>query len=324
MIAPASLLLALALLVQAPAQAPAQPAVPVQRGLSVLPETVTVGDTILVRVRVRAPADAQVEFPAGPDSGAAVEALSTRELARSGDPSALDVTATYRLVAWDVGSLPLLPGAVVVRTPEGEQRLSLADARVFVRSVLPADSAQRVPKPARAPIEFPRPWWHWLLLALVVLALLGVLLWWLWRRRRRAAAAPMEVDPYQVAEREFARVEAMGLLDAGERGRFVALMVEVLRDYLAAREPGAEQSLTSTELLLALRQRRTVPTERLARVLAEADLIKFARKPVTPERARELAREARAIARDVEKAEAAARARAEAAAKAAAAGKEAA
>jgi hypothetical protein len=41
---------------------------------------------------------------------------------------------------------------------------------------------------------------------------------------------------------------------------------------------------------------------RLAPLLAECDLIKFARRPVTPDRARELGGEARIVVEDVESA----------------------
>jgi hypothetical protein len=85
------------------------------------------------------------------------------------------------------------------------------------------------------------------------------------------------------------------LLDAGERGRYVALMTEVLRDYLAARYPEAKLSHTSLELLRALHGQRWIPHERLMRLMTEVDLVKFARKPVSSERAREFGREARAI-----------------------------
>jgi hypothetical protein len=120
------------------------------------------------------------------------------------------------------------------------------------------------------------------------------LLWWWWRKRKRGRPVAVP-DPYARAEREFTRVEALGLVDAGERGRHVALVIEVLRDYLAARYPSAPLALTSTELLGAVRTERAVPNDRLMRVLNEADLIKFARRQVTADRARELGREARAI-----------------------------
>jgi hypothetical protein len=129
--------------------------------------------------------------------------------------------------------------------------------------------------------------------ALAALALLLLLLWW-WRNRKREKPIAIP-DPFARAEREFARIERLGLIEAGERGRYVALVIEVLRDYLAARYATAPLSLTSTELLGAVKAERAVPNERLMRVLNEADLIKFARRQVSNDRARELGREARAI-----------------------------
>jgi hypothetical protein len=201
-----------------------------------------------------------------------------------------------------VGSRALGLGDAIALVNNLQQYVALGDVKVHVRSVLPADSAQRVPKPARELIEPPAPWWWPWLPILVALAILGLLLWWYIRRRRRRKRGQPDVDPYELAEREFARVEALGLLEAGERGRFVALMVDVLRDYLARRVPGAAPSLTSTELLALVGAGRAAPAERLLPVLTEADLIKFARRPVTADRARELGREARAIVRDVDQA----------------------
>jgi hypothetical protein len=54
-------------------------------------------------------------------------------------------------------------------------------------------------------------------------------------------------------------------------------------------------SLTSSELSAVLRDAPAVPAERLSRVLDEADLVKFARRPLSGDRAREVAREARGV-----------------------------
>jgi hypothetical protein len=164
---------------------------------------------------------------------------------------------------------------------------------VFVRSLLPTDSAKRVPKALRPLFETKVfPWWIVALIAAVVAT--GLLLWW-WLRKRRRSIPPVVVDPYVRAEAEFTRIEALGLLEAGERGRYVALMIEVLRDYLAARYPSAVLSLTSTELQRMVRDVPQLPHDPLTRVLGEADLIKFARRPVSGDRARELGRDARAV-----------------------------
>ena len=286
-------------------QPPAQP----RMGISIRPETVTVGDPFVVAIRLRAPRGSAIEFPAGPDSGGPVEMLDTRRVAPfSADTAAsedVDQVASYRMAAWETGPLTFDLGVASIRTPAGIIEMPVGELTVVVESVLPADTTLRVPKPARdifGPVD---PWWWPWLPILVAVALLGGLLWWWWQRRRRRLANAPAIDPYDLAERAFARIESLGLLEAGERGRFVALMVEVLRDYLAARLATAHPSLTSTELLDVMRRAAGVPVDRLTPVLSESDLIKFAKRPVSTERAREIGREARAIVHDLGRVEAA-------------------
>lgn len=282
-----------------PAQA--QPQLPVQMGYSIEPDTVTVGDPFRLTVRIHAPLGASVEFPAGPDSGATVEALDPRQERQGPDSTAMDVTGTWRLAAWDIGDQPLRIRDVVIRLDGRERRIPLGALKVYVKTVLPADSAKRIPKPQRAIFEFGLPWWYWLLAALAVIGLIG-LFWWWWHRRKKRRKGDVE-DPFADAETEFERVERLGLVEAGERGRYVALMVEVLRTYLSRITPEAHQALTTNELLISVRENRSVPVNRLALVLADADLVKFARRATTSERARELGTEARGIVAAVHAAE---------------------
>lgn len=260
-------------------------------------DTVTVGEPFAIRVRVRAPAGAEIRFPENPDTSGMVQARDPRVISVTDSVQSHDVTATYRLAAWDVGTQPVVLGDVTVTwegTDARERRtLPIGGVEVFVRSVLPADSTLRVPRPAR-PLWEPRVFPWWLLGAVLVTIAFGLLLWWWWRRRRRPAA-PLIVDPYDRARREFNRIEAMGLVDAGERTRYAALVVEVLRDYLAARYTEAPLSATSRELLVSLRRRPAVPNEQLARVLHEADLAKFAGWTLSEPQARALGADARVI-----------------------------
>lgn len=295
--------LALTLLLQG-AVPSARPAAPetggqgVQLGIAVRPETVTVGTRFIVAARVRAPEGATIAWPTAPDTTESLEIVSSRMIDSTTDSLRTEETARWRLAAWDTGTITIVFEDAVVTALDLERRVPLR-AHVYVRSVLPPDTALQVPKPPRDIMAADPPWWRWVALALLVAAIVSLLLWWYLRRRRRKPP-PAPVDAMQYAEREFNRVERMGLLEAGERGRFVALMVEVLRDYLALRLPGAAPSLTSTELVRYLRSRSDLPVQRLATVLTEADLVKFARRPVTAERAREIGHEARAIVREVE------------------------
>lgn len=269
----------------------------VSTGVTMSKDTVTVGEPFEVRVRVRAPYDAQINFPDNPDTSGTVQARDPRVIVTTDSVDWLDQTAIYRLAAWDIGSQPVRIGNITVTSSlansRGNQPIDIASVHVFVRSVLPADSALRVPKPARPLWETKAfPWW--ILAVLAALIALGLGVWW-WLRRRRRPKPAIVIDPYVRAQKEFTRLDSMGLVDAGERTRFVALVVEILRDYMAARFPDGSLALTSRELVSSLRRHSSVPVEQLSRVLHEADLAKFAAFALTEDRARALARDARKI-----------------------------
>lgn len=291
-----SLVVSLSLLVAARtlvAQQPGTAPFPVQAAVRVQPDTVHVGDPFIIEIGVRAPPGASIFFPEGPDTASVIQALDPTRVETSNDTNSVVSRASYRLAAWDTGVQLVQIADVTVRLGTVLRKVQIGMQQVYVQSVLPADTTLRVPKPERPIFDFGViPWWVWALIAAVALLLL--LLWW-WLRRKRRPAPVVVIDPYDRATREFSRIEALRLVEAGERGRYSALMVEVLRDYLAARYAEAKLSLTSTELLYALRTERTVPQDSLARLLADTDLIKFARRPVNSERARELGAEARKI-----------------------------
>ncbi len=295
-------LLALLVLPQAVRPAPAAQGGAVSRvelGIAVRPAVVTVGEPFIVTLRVRAPLGADIGMPVGPDSGLSVEAVDPRRETTASDTGFVERTAVYRLVAWDTGGQAVRLGDVVITMNGRALRYTVAGDTVHVRSVLPADSSRRVPKAERDVLVAGLPWWVWALAALALALLTALVIWW-WRRRHHARAGPT-LAPIEVARRAFARLDALALAEAGERGRFVTLNEDVARDYLAARIPPALRSLTSTELLGAVHDVTAVPLDRLASLFAETDLIKFARRPVARDRAAELVAETRAIVEDVER-----------------------
>jgi hypothetical protein len=262
-------------------------------GVTIRPDTVRVGDPFTVAIRVRAPLGASIDFPVAPDSGGPVEPLDPVQIGTTADSVAVDQTATYRLAAWRTGTFHIPFADVLVRQDIGNRRVEVSGIVVHVLSVLPPDSADIEPRPQRAVFTFGLPWWIWALVAAVAVALM-MLLVWLWRRRRRRPI--MREAPYVIVEREFARIEAIGLLAAGERARHVTLMVEALRDYLAAVVTGASTAQTSTELATAMRRAGIGAYARSAALLSEVDLIKFAKRSLSADRAAALTKETRAVA----------------------------
>jgi len=296
-------LLALVVLTQASLPAPAGQGGAVSRvemGLAVRPAVVTVGEPFVITLRVRAPLGADIGMPVGPDSGLSVEAVDPRQETTATDTGFVERTATYRLVAWDTGGQSARLGDVVITMNGRALRYAVGGDTVHVSSVLPADSSRRVPKPERDVLVAGLPWWVWALAALAAALLAALVIWW-WRRRRHHAHGGPQRTPIQIARRAFARLDALALAEAGERGRFVTLNEDVARDYLAARIPTALRSFTSTELLGAVHDVTAIPLDRLASLFAETDLIKFARRPVTRDRANELVAETRAIVEQVER-----------------------
>ena len=262
--------------------------------VSVEKDSVRIGDPFRIFINVRAPRGATIQFPETLDSTGTVQSIDPRAVFSQPDSTGFAQNAVYRVAAWDIGRQAIQLTDVVVKLGGQTRTIPIVGRAVFVVSVLPADSASRVPKPARGIFEDPFiPWWFWALLAAIVASLIG--LWWWWRRRQRGAGTVEIIDPYLRALRDFERIERLGLIDAGERTRYVALVVDVLREYIADRVHGAPLSMTSTELLAVTQQARTVPQDRLLRILNEADLIKFARRPVSADRARDIGNEAKAI-----------------------------
>lgn len=303
------MLAVLALLLQTQATLPAQ----VQLGTVVRPDTVTVGQHFSAIVRVRVPEGTELQFPTRPDTSSRVDTASALVRKDAAGNAYVETTVTYALAAWDTGPQPLGLGDIIVSTTGGQRRVSLAGLKVYVRSVLPADTALRKPKPFRPTIAVRAfDWLPWVIAAAIA-ALIGLLayVWWRWRRR----PTPV-VTPAQWAEREFARIEAQRMLESGETERYAIAMSNVVRGYLARAVPSLHESLTTRELADAARAVRTVPVDRVAALLERVDLLKFAAARTSIDEARAMGTEARAIVNDTDAAitAAVAAARAEAAA----------
>lgn len=277
-----TLLLLLQAFVPANARAQAAP-LTVQMGYRVSPDTVIIGQPFDLFVKVLAPKGVRFEFPAGPDTAMQngvrpIELRGEKLVSMLGDTA----VALYHLVAWDIGVQPLRIPDVRVTFGKEERRPSLAGASIFVRSVLPADTALRVPKPPRPPIILPIfNWWPWIALLAAIIA--AVLLWWAWRRYKNRPKAP--VDPYVRAQRELDRIEKLRLIEEGRAALYLALVVDVAREYLAARVQGVRRSDTTTELLRGMQPRDGVEAE-LPALLERADMVKFAKADVSSEEAR--------------------------------------
>ena len=276
-----------ALLLQA-ASPPAQ----VQLGTAVRPETTTVGQHFVATGRVRVPVGTEVKFPARPDSGVQVDSAGATVRTDSTAGGFTESTMNYVLAAWDTGAQRLGLDSVIVVTDGTERIAALNGFSVYVRSVLPVDTALRKPKPFRPVVAGTVINWMPWLIAAAILALVAMLIY-AWRRWRRHAMRGL--TPLQVAQREFARIDSQRLVESGETERYAVEMAGVVRGYLASVIPTFARSATTREVAAALDRTTTVPVGRLIAILDETDLIKFARERSSVERAVAIGAESRLI-----------------------------
>lgn len=282
----------------------ASAAAQVQAGVRVAPDTVQVGDPFTITVRVRFPSSARLVWPTLTDSSAVIAPRAPMQ--RRGTDAlaagAREEVAIFEVAAWDTGTVATTwpPALVIIGTDTVPIRL--ADARVHVQSVLPADTSLHTPRPGKPPFAAVTPWWTrwWPLLVAPLL----VALWWLWRRRRRRPSAVLTampaMGPFERARTAFERLEQLALTEAGEPGRAVTLALEIVRRYLAARVPRTTPAQTSVELLTAVADDARVPVDALRAVLVAADTVKYAGRALEREAARQLVAAARALVEEVE------------------------
>jgi hypothetical protein len=148
-----------------------------------------------------------------------------------------------------------------------------------VTSVLPQDTANIQPKPAKDVLGANRLWWP-LLLALLLALLIAIALYIWWRRRRphvEEVIVPL-VPPRTAALEQLEALGRAGLLERGELRPYYIRLTEILRHYAASVDGGWSVDLTTAELAQRMRSaNRTAEAVALVRILGTGDMVKFAR-----------------------------------------------
>jgi hypothetical protein len=245
---------------------------------AIVPETLSVGDVVHAAIRVRLAPGVRVEFPDTLPTSGDVEGAGARVIRTDTTGGELELTAAYPITAWKPGALQLPAAQIRLLMESGQDTIEVEFAEAQVLSVLPADTSNIEPRPARDVLGANRVWWPWLagLLLALALAAFGI---WVWRRRRRPGEEPVfepGLPPREAALAMLDRARALRLIEAGELKRFYSIVSEALRIYIEAIEPSWSADLTTIELASLLLDRRADVVPALE-VLTRADLVKFAK-----------------------------------------------
>jgi hypothetical protein len=253
--------------------------------LRVVPGTnsATVGDRLLIRVEVLAPAGTRFNPPvpmAGEDPSLTLEPV--KPPAADGDPP--KNIFYFQAQAFETGSQKI-PALSVEWKKAGGVSGTARSQPIPVEIISVLKGPQDTPADLKPPAEIPGPPfpWLWAGLGAGLLALAVALGVWLRRRRKPVAALPAPVVPalpaHEQAYREMERLLASSLLREGKVKEFHVELAEIVKRYLAARFTIVTLERTSTEVLEDLQRVRVGP-EPLAvarEFFIETDLVKFAK-----------------------------------------------
>jgi hypothetical protein len=272
-------------------------------------KAITVGDQITLRLEVTHPLDSRVVLPQVEKQWQAFEVIdqTAPKVVDNGDGTATtskDIVVTL----FQPGQYETPDLVVTHRKPDGSiEELATPIIPIQVTSVLTEDLALRDLK-SQAELPVP-PLWPWVLAGLWLATVLAVLLtlagWWFYRRWQRRAvpaelAAAPTIDtrpPEVIAHTELDRIEALDLPAQHRIKEHYILVAACLRHYIEGRYeiPAPEQ--TTGELRDAFRKSE-IPMRNVSgfmSLLAESDLVKFARYIPQPADIYGLINKARAI-----------------------------
>ncbi len=274
--------------------------------VSLAPNGITVGDAAQAVVRVTVPtADlaGAPRFPLWQQTWGEAEIIEKDAPLKTGERNGVTTwQQTLTLRAFRTGSVPLPPVTVEVPVKQGTLKYQTpAGLALAVRSVIPAEDKNPVPKPPAAmrPLGIGSRFW-WTLGILSAVALLS--LWLLLRRRRTAAAGAVEIPVLPPFEELAAELDRLAAEPSPSMVLHHTRLSLALRRYLGRRLPFPAVESTTSEIQRQLLSRRMPgPVARQAvELLRACDLVKFARQDVDPLKARERVETARRLAGELE------------------------
>ncbi len=284
---------------------------PIEWKVELEPENVRLGAELLYRVTIESPVGYEILFPSAPDLSPFVlvppaadtdTADADEEAERKPKAVALTqreedgriftkVVLHLRAYVLDVRKIPSIE--VPYLRADGQTGVFILPERhARILSRLTTEDEPALAEPGE-PVAVVIPNWP-VIVVLIVLgslvlaaALAWLILWWVRRQPQMAPPPPPPRPAHLVAFEKLALVESAGYLEQGEKMRFYVEVSEATREYFGNRYGFDGLSMTSLELLEALKGRdlRTVPESKVRDFLDESDLVKFAGFAPTQEEA---------------------------------------
>jgi hypothetical protein len=282
-----ALLLLLPVLAAAPAGAALIPSTDLAFRVTARPDSITVGDPVVLTLEARAPAETPLLLPQPADSIGPFTVLDAEAPVVETKDGRLTVTRTVRVTLFRTGE-SVLPALSLLSPRAGSADTLVALSQpipVRVRPVLQGKADPSNLKDLKKPVPLARTrWWLWALIAVAAVGAAWLVRGWLRRRRRAAGTSAAPAPPPLPPEVAFAQgLDALRGQRLPERGLVREYYFELsmlFRRYVEDRFGFAAAEETRTEILeraARLDELRPDEVDRLSAWLEEGDLVKFAK-----------------------------------------------
>jgi len=249
--------------------------------ISASPETLAVGDELTVRILADYPENIKLTEPAAGAIGGNLILKSGPTLkSRSKGGRKFD-EYTLILSPFETGDLEIPALEFFWYDSAGSQHAVLSPSKsVFVKSLLPADTAGLDIKDIVGPKPLPALWWPYVI-ALLALLMVGGAGYWLYRRRIKAVAIPLAPPepPYDVAIRSLNLLKDKNLPASGKIKQYYIELSDIIRHYIEGRFAIAAVESTTYELKRALIHPDLTRDNGKSAIefLTRSDMVKFAK-----------------------------------------------
>jgi hypothetical protein len=269
------------------AQIPDTMSSPVKFSITAPTDTFTIGDEVIVKIQTVYPNHIKITPPSGQLADTAFGLKKGPLVESKPDGSNINDTYTFILTPFAIGELATPAFDFFWYDSSGKPHQIAAPQRtIYVKSLLPADTAGVDIKDIVGPKSLPVRWRPYAIAAVIILALIAI--WHFFFRKKLSQmeipAAPPE-PPFDIAIRELALLKDMDLPGKGKIKQFYIGLSEILRRYIEGRFDIKAVEATTYELKRLLKHPELTKDQiqTILDFLSRSDLVKFAKFQPTPD-----------------------------------------
>lgn len=262
-------------------------------GASFVPSKVLLGDHFELVMEVEADKNYGVAFPEiTPDfTEGRIELLADGPidtLSREGE--AYHLRKNYRMICFEPANYRIDSLGVLYTDGVTIDTLFAAEPLELTVELMPVDTAQKSIYDIKQPLKTPlvvEEFGGYVMAGIFLGALVASIVWLIANRRRRERVAEeLPKEPaHVIAIRSLEILANQKLWQNGKIKEYYSRLTEILREYLSGRYGTGAMEMTTEEIVAAMRELglNTSHVARLAALLVESDLVKFAKHTPTEE-----------------------------------------